>query len=67
MLKSKYKTIPLDEIIITKRFQGSVSMIRELYQFKQVVVSGAHYNSARLQRECDSLGIRVVKGYCKLK
>ena len=58
---------PLDEIVITKRFQGSISRLQELYQFKQVVVSGAHYNSARLQRECDSLGVRVVKGYSRLK
>ena len=58
---------PFDEIVITKRFQGSISRLQELYQFKQVVVSGAHYNSARLQRECDSLGVRVVKGYCRIK
>ena len=58
---------PLDEIVITKRFQGSVSKLRELYQFKQVVISGAYYNSARLQQECDSLDVIVVKGYSRLR
>ncbi len=55
--------LPLDAVIITKRFHGSVSLLCDLYRFKQVVISGAHQESARLRHECDSLGLEIIEGY----
>ena len=54
--------LTLDDIIVTKRYHGTASKLRELYQFDRLIISGAHYESARLQHECDSLGIHSVSG-----
>lgn len=51
--------MPLDEIIVTKRFHGTVAKLRELYSFDRLIISGA-VQPATLESligECDSLGI----------
>lgn len=49
----------LDEIIVTKRFHGTVAKLRELYDFNQLIISGAIQPATleSLLHECDSLGI----------
>jgi competence protein ComEC len=54
--------LSLDDIIVTKRYHGTASKLRELFQFDRLIISDAHYESARLQHECDSLGIHSVSG-----
>ena len=49
----------LDDIIVTKRFHGSVAKLRELYDFDRIILSGAFYEKDRLLAGCDSLGIKV--------
>lgn len=59
--------LSLDAVIITKRFHGTIAKLKELYQFKRLIISPAHHESARLQQECDSLGLEVIKGYYRFK
>lgn len=49
----------LDEIIVTKRYHGTVAKLRELYNFNQLIISGAIQPATleSLLQECDSLGI----------
>ena len=54
--------LQLDDIVVTKRFHGSAEKLREIYRFDRLIISGAYYESARLQHECDSLGIVTVTG-----
>lgn len=51
--------MPLDEIIVTKRFHGTVAKLRELYTFDRLIISGAVQPATleSLMGECDSLGI----------
>ena len=54
-------TVTVDDIIVTKRFHGSVSKLQELYHFERLIVSGAMHSTTLipLLRECDSLGVHV--------
>ena len=56
---SASQRIELDEIIVTKRFHGTVDKLRELYQFDTLIISGAmHPTTLRpLLHACDSIGI----------
>lgn len=49
----------LDEIIVTKRFQGTVAKLQEMYNFNLLIISGAVQPATleSLLHECDSLGI----------
>ena len=51
----------LDDIIVTKRFHGTVAKLRELYDFERLVISGAMYDTTQelLLAESDSLGINT--------
>ena len=49
----------IDDIIVTKRFHGSIANLRELYDFDRIILSGALYEKDRLLSGCDSLGIKV--------
>lgn len=51
----------LDDIIVTKRFHGNATKLKELYQFKCLILSGAMYETTLkpLLIECDSLGINT--------
>ena len=51
----------LDDIIVTKRFHGTVAKLRELYDFERLVISGALYDTTleMLLAESDSLGINT--------
>ena len=51
--------LELDDIIVTKRFHGSAARLCELYNFEQLVLSGAIHDVSPLLHECDSLGLRV--------
>ena len=59
--------MPLDVVIVTKRFHGTIAGLRDLYQFKRLIVSSAHHEKARLQHECDSLGIELIEGFYEFK
>ena len=60
-------TASIDDIIVTKRYHGRIIRLQELYHPERLIISGAHYESARLQRECDSLGIKVILGAYQFK
>jgi competence protein ComEC len=49
----------VDDIILTKRYHSTASKLRELYQFKRLIISGAQQADAiqSMQHECDTLGI----------
>ena len=51
----------LDDIIVTKKFHGNAIKLKELYQFKCLILSGAMYETTLkpLLIECDSLGINT--------
>lgn len=49
--------LPVDDIIVTKRYHGTAAKLRELYQFDRLIISGAMYDAVPLLRECDSLSI----------
>lgn len=49
----------LDEIIITKRFHASVDKLRELYDVKRVVVSGAYHEPDVLYHDSDTSRVKV--------
>lgn len=51
--------LALDNIIVTKRFHGTATKLRQLYHFDQLIISGAMHASSLdpLVRECDSIGI----------
>ena len=51
--------LELDAIIVTKRFHGTATKLRELYRFDTLIISGAMHCSTLdpLLRECDSLNI----------
>lgn len=53
--------LTVEEVIVTKRFHGSVKKLRELYHFDRLILSGAmHPTSVNpLLDECDSLSISV--------
>lgn len=51
----------LDDLVITKRFHGTVEKLQELYSFDRIVISGAHYESERLRHECDTLGVKSIE------
>ena len=57
----------LDDIIVTKRFHGSATKLRELYQFQRLILSGAMYETSLtpLLIECDSLGINTLDLSCQ--
>lgn len=61
----KWKTMSTDlrldfnDIIVTKRYHGSITKLQELYSFDRIVISGAHHEGNRLLKECDSLHIAV--------
>lgn len=61
------KQLPLDAVIVTKRYHGPVAKLQELYQFKRLVTSTTHHEKSRLQHECDSLGIEFIDGYYEFK
>ena len=58
-MTAKGSKMQLDEIIVTKRFHGTVAKLRELYDFNQLIISGAiqPVTLESLLHECDSLGI----------
>lgn len=58
-MTAKGSKMQLDEIIVTKRFHSSVAKLRELYDFNQLIISGAIQPATleSLLHECDSLGI----------
>ena len=49
----------VDDIIVTKRYNGNADRLRDHYGFDRLIVSGAmqRANATALERECDSLGI----------
>ncbi len=51
----------VDDIIVTKRYHSTASKLRELYQFKRLIISGAQQADAiqSMQHECDTLGIAI--------
>lgn len=51
----------IDDIIVTKRYHSTASKLRELYQFKRLIISGAQQADAiqSMQHECDTLGITI--------
>ena len=53
--------LTVDDIIVTKRFHGSVSKLQELYHFDRLILSGAMHSTTLtpLLHECDSLSVRV--------
>ncbi len=58
-MTAKGSKMQLDEIIVTKRFHSTVAKLRELYDFNQLIISGAIQPATleSLLHECDSLGI----------
>ena len=48
--------LTLDDIIITKRYHGTVAKLKELYRFDRLILSGAIHDKERLKVESDSLG-----------
>lgn len=57
MVADSARPLRMDVIIVTKRFHGTVSRLRELYQFDLLIISGAHREASRLAHECDSLQV----------
>ena len=53
------RQLSLDEMIVTKRFHGSVGRLHELFSFNHVIISGAVHEFNPLLHECDSMGIKV--------
>ncbi|MBR5168962.1 MAG: ComEC/Rec2 family competence protein [Muribaculaceae bacterium] len=53
------RRLPLDEIIVTKRFHGTATQLQQLFDFDRLIISGANHNLIPLQHECDSAGIKV--------
>lgn len=51
--------MPVDDVIVTKRYHGTAAKLQELYRFKRLVISGALYDKKELLNECDSLGIEI--------
>ena len=53
--------LTVDDIIVTKRFHGSVSKLQELYHFDRLILSGAMHSTTLtpLLHECDSLSVSV--------
>jgi len=51
----------VDDILLTKRYRGSIHQIAEHYQFKQLIISGSlEADEARLLvAQCDSMGVKV--------
>ena len=58
---SAERRMALDDIIVSKRFHGTVAKLQELYDFERLVISGAMYDNTLqpLLVECDSLGINT--------
>ncbi|MBR4828965.1 MAG: ComEC/Rec2 family competence protein [Muribaculaceae bacterium] len=54
--------LSIDDIIVTKHYHGTAAKLSELFNFKRLIISGGHYEKARLKHECDSLGIHVIDG-----
>ena len=52
--------LKLDDIIVTKRFHGTVVKLQELYRFDRLILSGAIHDKERLIMEGDSLGSVVI-------
>ena len=50
----------LDDIIVTKRFHGNAAILKELYRFERLVISGAMHDAAPLIHECDSLDVPYI-------
>ncbi len=59
--------LALDEVIVTKHYHGTAAKLQELFHFNRLIISGAYYESARLQHECDSLGLEYTVGYCPIR
>ena len=53
------RRLELDDIIVTKRFRGTVPKLQELYDFDRLVLSGAIHDKGPLLNSCDSLGIHL--------
>ena len=51
--------LPLDDIIVTKRYRGTARKLKELYRFDRLIISGAQQDRSTraLLGECDSLGV----------
>lgn len=49
----------LDDIIVTKRFHGTIGKLQELYRFDRLILSGAIHDKERLIMEGDSLGCTI--------
>ena len=49
----------VDDIIVTKRYHGTTGKLKELFNFKRLIISGAQQPDAieTMQHQCDSLGI----------
>lgn len=59
----------LDDVIVTKRYHSTVGKLKELYQFDQLIISGAMYEADRIILECDSLhvpaySLKASGAYC---
>lgn len=51
--------LELDAVIVTKRFHGTATKLRELYRFDTLIISGGMHSTMLnpLLQECDTLGI----------
>lgn len=59
MKPSSQARMHLDNVIVTKRFNGTVNKLREIFDFDHVIVSGVlpPTELSSIMHECDSLGI----------
>lgn len=53
------RRLVLDDIIVTKRFHGSVNTLQQLYSFDRIILSGATHDATVMLHECDSMHITV--------
>ena len=53
--------LAVDDLIVTKRFRGSLAWLQELYRFDRIVLTGALQDKDRagLLKSCDSLNVPV--------
>ena len=53
------QSLKINDIVITRRYHGSVSRLKDRYRFDRLILSGALVETRQLLRECDSLGIQA--------
>lgn len=47
----------VDDVIVTRRFHGTVADLKRLYDFERLIISGGLYDKGALKAQCDSLGV----------